>query len=360
MWFPIEAPDGSSAWPIDDARAERRWAAGARRVAELLEKGEVFWRQRPFVDGAVRWVPYTREWATDDMTRPWSTLWADLPTTRQTKAHLKSLDMSEFDTPKPERLLERVIHIATNPGDLVLDCFAGSGTTAAVAHKMGRRWVTCELIEQNVERYTLPRLVKVVDGEDSGGISTSTERVAADGVTLPDGVTPKQAKEFNTVLTKVAKSLPGFDASALKALRAATRTRDETAERWSGGGGFTLARLAPSMYEVVDDQVFLSEAATNGAWAAHVAGQLRFRREDAPPFCGRRGRRRLAVVDGFVRGGDVEQIVAALGDGETVRIVCKAHDDSAVEAIARARPGSTIERAPDYLRRSRRGKGQQS
>ncbi len=75
-----------------------------------------------------------------------------------------------FDTPKPERLLHRIIHIATNPGDLVLDSFAGSGTTGAVAHKMGRRWILIELGE-HCHTHIIPRLQKVIDGEDKGGIS---------------------------------------------------------------------------------------------------------------------------------------------------------------------------------------------
>jgi len=75
-----------------------------------------------------------------------------------------------FDTPKPERLLQRVLHIATNPGDLVLDSFAGSGTTGAVAHKMGRRWVMVELGE-HCHTHIIPRLKKVIDGEDPGGIT---------------------------------------------------------------------------------------------------------------------------------------------------------------------------------------------
>lgn len=49
---------------------------------------------------------------------------------------------SVFATPKPEKLIERIIHIDSNPGDLILDSFLGSGTTAAVAHKMGRRWLS--------------------------------------------------------------------------------------------------------------------------------------------------------------------------------------------------------------------------
>ena len=75
-----------------------------------------------------------------------------------------------FDTPKPERLLKRVLEIATNPGDLILDSFAGSGTTGAVAHKMGRRWIMIELGE-HCQTHIIPRLKKVIDGEDQGGIS---------------------------------------------------------------------------------------------------------------------------------------------------------------------------------------------
>ena len=74
-----------------------------------------------------------------------------------------------FDTPKPERLLERVLNIATNPGDLVLDSFLGSGTTAAVAQKMGRRYIGIEMGDHAVT-HCAPRLQKVIDGEQ-GGIS---------------------------------------------------------------------------------------------------------------------------------------------------------------------------------------------
>ena len=81
--------------------------------------------------------------------------------------------MSVFDNPKPEALLERVIHIATTPGDLVLDSFAGSGTTGAVAHKMGRRWIMVELGE-HCHTHIVPRLQKVIDGQDPGGVTQAT------------------------------------------------------------------------------------------------------------------------------------------------------------------------------------------
>ncbi len=97
-----------------------------------------------------------------------------------------------FTTPKPERLLKRVLEVATNPNDLVLDSFAGSGTTGAVAHKMGRRWIMIELGE-HCHTHIIPRLKKVIDGEDQGGISKAVN--------------------------------------------------------WKGGGGFRYYRLAPSLLE---------------------------------------------------------------------------------------------------------------
>ena len=73
---------------------------------------------------------------------------------------------------KPERLIERILKLATGPGDLVLDSFLGSGTTAAVAHKMGRRWIGIEVGEQ-AETHCAKRLRAVVDGDDSSGITAS-------------------------------------------------------------------------------------------------------------------------------------------------------------------------------------------
>jgi adenine-specific DNA-methyltransferase len=78
-----------------------------------------------------------------------------------------------FSTPKPERLIQRILELATRDGDLVLDSFAGSGTTGAVAHKMGRRWIMVELGE-HCHTHIIPRLQKVIDGEDKGGVTEAT------------------------------------------------------------------------------------------------------------------------------------------------------------------------------------------
>ena len=77
---------------------------------------------------------------------------------------------SIFDTPKPERLIERILTLGSNEGDLILDSFLGSGTTAAVAHKMGRRWIGVELGD-HAYTHCAVRMQKVVDGSDQGGIS---------------------------------------------------------------------------------------------------------------------------------------------------------------------------------------------
>lgn len=74
---------------------------------------------------------------------------------------------------KPEALIRRIIEMSTDPGDIVLDSFLGSGTTAAVAHKMGRRWIGIELGE-HCDTHCLPRLKKVVDGQDPGGVTKAT------------------------------------------------------------------------------------------------------------------------------------------------------------------------------------------
>ncbi len=91
---------------------------------------------------------------------------------QEAKREIQALfrDVVPFDTPKPERLINRILQIATNPGDLVLDSFAGSGTTGAVAHKMGRRWIMIELGE-HCHTHIIPRLKKVIDDEDKGGIT---------------------------------------------------------------------------------------------------------------------------------------------------------------------------------------------
>jgi len=90
------------------------------------------------------------------------------------KRHLKAMfpALTPFETPKPEPLVERIMAIATDPGDFIIDCYAGSGTTAAVAHKTGRRFVAIERELRTFQEFTVPRLALVDRGSDPGGISS--------------------------------------------------------------------------------------------------------------------------------------------------------------------------------------------
>ena len=232
---------------------------------------------------------------------PPSTLWDDSDATgsnRKAKNELKRLfgltSKQVFSTPKPEALLRRILEVATNPGDIVFDCFAGSGSTAAVAQKMGRRWVTAEILSTTVERFTQPRLAKVVKAEDPGGITKAVG--------------------------------------------------------WEGGGGFRTVTVGPSMYEDTPFGVLLAEWATNGRFARAVAGQLGFEwQPDAAPLCGVRGRMRLAVVDGAVGSEEIRQIVGALSEKERVTIVAKSVLPEAESLLAEVSPGSRIRKAPRDL-----------
>lgn len=125
------------------------------------------------------------------------TVWgtSETGTNDDAKRHLMALFPGKevFDTPKPESLLERIIHIATNPGELVVDIFGGSGTTAAVAHKMGRRWVVAERNAQIVLDFLLPRLKRVIDGADPGGVTETTSWAGGGGFEIAH-VSPRFGK----------------------------------------------------------------------------------------------------------------------------------------------------------------------
>ena len=104
-----------------------------------------------------------------------TTLWLrdEVGDNQDAKSEVKAFSPDDvFSTPKPERLLRHILEIASNPGDWVLDSFAGSGTTGAVAHKMGRQWIMVELGE-HCHTHIIPRLKKVIDGTDPGGITDS-------------------------------------------------------------------------------------------------------------------------------------------------------------------------------------------
>jgi adenine-specific DNA-methyltransferase len=186
--------------------------------------------------------------------------------------------------------MQRIVHIASNPGDVVLDCFAGSGTTAAVAQKLGRRWIAVESSRDTVSTFTQPRLERVVAGDDPGGI-----------------------------------------------------TKDVG---WEGGGGFRVLEVGPSMFAEAGGRVWLADWAADGSLGEATAAQLGFAYEPEPPFAGRKGRTRLAVVDGLVNPDVARLLVGALAPEEKVVLCGTAIDPDVTQALRDLRPGSRARKIP--------------
>lgn len=166
--FPITLPSGRTVVPP----AGNFWRFSKETFEKARSEGRVYFGITGDSMPVIK--RYFSEVKSGIVPRTWWT--AEEAGTNQSakRDHLRKLlpEIEPFATPKPEQLLKIILHIATNPGDLVLDSFLGSGTTAAVAHKMGRRWIGIELGE-HCYTHCLPRLQKVVHGEDAGGISTA-------------------------------------------------------------------------------------------------------------------------------------------------------------------------------------------
>lgn len=161
--FPIELPSGREVLPPSGTS----WRYTKEKFAELIADNRIWFGN----NGDAR-PAYKRFLSEVTGTMPATTIWLfdEVGHNDESKKEMRGLfDDDLFGTPKPERLTHRVLHIATNPGDLVLDSFLGSGTTAAVAHKLGRRWIGIEMGEHAVT-HCIPRLEKVIAGEQ-GGIS---------------------------------------------------------------------------------------------------------------------------------------------------------------------------------------------
>ena len=164
--YSITTPSGRV---IEGPPKGRYWVIKKEKMEELHEDNRIWWgKNQDAIPQIKRFLSEVKEG------RVPQTLWSyeDVGHTQDAKKETVKLFGNEvFGTPKPERLIQRILHIATNPGDLVLDSFLGSGTTAAVAHKMGRRYIGIEMGDHAVT-HCVPRLNKVIDGEQ-GGISKS-------------------------------------------------------------------------------------------------------------------------------------------------------------------------------------------
>jgi adenine-specific DNA-methyltransferase len=214
--FPVTLPSGRVVTPPPG----RYWAFSQATLELAKAEGRAYFG----VDGDR--LPIIKRYITDvrDGVAPRTWWSADEVGTNQgaKRDHLNRLltDVEPFATPKPEGLLQRIVQIATNRGDWVLDSFAGSGTTGAVAHKMGRRWIMVELGE-HCRTHIIPRLRKVIDGEDPGGITKTVEwkggggfryfRLASSLLTKDKWANWVISKEYNgPMLSEALCKLEGF------------------------------------------------------------------------------------------------------------------------------------------------------
>lgn len=162
--YPVVNPfTGEEVFP----RKGRCWVYKREVMEQMVADRRFFWGKDGKAGTPMRKLFKTE--AKTGMTAP--TIWDDVGLNQHAARELELIfgEKAAFDTPKPEGLMKRIVEISTNKGDFVLDSFLGSGTTAAVAHKMGRRWIGIEMGE-HARTLCHPRLVKVLDGEQ-GGIS---------------------------------------------------------------------------------------------------------------------------------------------------------------------------------------------
>lgn len=162
--YEIKTPSGRIVLPPKG----RSWSISKNKFEELVKEDRIWFGKDK------NSVPQLKRFLTDvkDGVTP-LTLWLyqEVGHNQEAKKEAKIFnDTNVFATPKPEKLMERIIHLGSNAGDYILDSFLGSGTTAAVAHKMNRKWIGIELGEHAVT-HCLPRLQQVVSGKDKGGIT---------------------------------------------------------------------------------------------------------------------------------------------------------------------------------------------
>jgi adenine-specific DNA-methyltransferase len=282
--YTIKGPTGRTFQPPPG----RFWRISEEKFWELDEDGVIWWGPT----GAAR--PSIKRYLSEVSDLVPRTLWSkdEVGSNRRSKNEMRALfaGNATFATPKPEALMRKILQIGSEHGDIVLDCFLGSGTTAAVAHKMDRRWVGVEHSRETVEAFALPRLSKVVGGEDPGGV---TEAVG-----------------------------------------------------WESGGSFRVLDVAPSMFEDDEGVVVIADWASNNELAEATAAQFGYEYEVDAPFCGRKGRFRLAVIDGNVSADVVELLAGALGPQQRLLVCGTSLDPDAADALRKLSPGSEARKVP--------------
>ena len=284
--YPITLPSGRIVLPPKG----RSWVLSKERLEEFLSDNRIWFGTKGDA------VPSTKRFLSevkDGMTP--MTLWTyqEVGHNQDAKKEAKVFNSdSVFATPKPERLIERVIHLASDAGDLVLDSFLGSGTTAAVAHKMGRKYIGIELGDHAIT-HCYPRLKQVVEGEQ-GGISKAVN--------------------------------------------------------WQGGGGFKFYTLAPSLLK--KDKFghwVMSDEYNADMLAAAMAKQEGFKYNPSETQFWKQGNSSeqdfIFTTTQFITVQQLEAIAEDMQTGESLLVCCKAFQPECKNIY----PNITIKKIPQLL-----------
>ena len=267
--YPIITPSGRVVCPTKS----RSWISSKEEFERLVADNRIWFgangnnvpRKKIFLSEVQSGVVPLTTWRFDEV-----------GSTQDAKKEVKALNPTDpFATPKPEKLIERILMLSTNTNDLVLDSFLGSGTTAAVAQKMGRRWIG---IEMGTHAYThcKTRLDKVISGEDQGGISKSVG--------------------------------------------------------WNGGGGYKFYELAPSLinYDKFDEPIINKEYDADMLAAAVALHEGYTYQPDAELFWKQAygtENSYLFVTTRHLTDSYINSIMDTMKENEFLIIACKSYDD---------------------------------
>ena len=289
LFYPMIAPDGTEVLPISTKGQKTCWRWSKKKTEE--ESDRIEW-----VHGKNGWSLYFRIYADSSKGTPVQTIWThqEAGSNRTSKAEINNLfDTNTFDTPKPEKLIKKVINAATEMDDIVLDSFLGSGTTAAVAQKMGRRYIGVEM-GNHAYTHCAVRLKKVIDGTDQGGIS------------------------------KV--------------------------QNWKGGGGFRFYELAPSLLkEDKFGNLVINKEYNADMLAAAMAKQEGFTYEPSAEHYWKQGCSHesdyIYTTTQFMTVEGLAAIAEQMKEGESLLVCCTAFQKECRSAF----PNITIKKIPQML-----------
>ena len=331
MYYPIKAPDGTNIYPLRTDGSDGRWRWKEETYLERINDLE-------FTKTKSGWSVYTRIFYDSNSVRPPETLWSFefAGSNRNAKAEQKALfdEDKSFSTPKPEKLLERIISLSTNEGDFVLDSFLGSGTTAAVAHKMKRKWIGIE-IGSHAYSHCKVRLDKVIEGIDLGGISQEEDKFQLKDTELVKlNANVEDVKKFNKILNLITKNTNLIPENILKKIKNKTKIEKFKGElKWQGGGGYRFYELAPTL---INEDEF-GEPIINKEYSAEMLASAialhegyTYQPSDELFWKQSKGNEKsfLFVTTRFIDQNYLAKIKETMQDDEFLIIACKSYDSS--------------------------------